>query len=449
MSQTFGGFLSGLGGWLGDNASGLASIGSIAGALDNASDIRDLGYGTQQHLENLGNQMNTGSQFQGYGVTSGLGSTTVNGNGSVNMKLGMGQQAISDANRQKGQLLMGQGGESLQRAGNFAGAALGNNGVVAQGQANMAQAGNLAGQYGTNPLFNQAQAGMAGGLNGVQGQQNSAYNASQNFTNQSLQGTGERQAAIFDSLMAMQNPELDRQQAQQQAREYAMGRGGVAGSAYGGTAEDAAMARARADAMNQAAFQSREMANAEQMQQANMAAQYGQLGQGYSQLGGELGSMLGNLGLSQAELGQNAANILGQIGAQQGQLGIQKDQTAQNAAQILAQIGQAQGDLGNTRFQNQYMPYEMQMKLHQLSQNDAGMAQTGQLTGQDYLGQLLLGGTNANINAQKVSSELMGNLYDSILDNLGGTSEDGKSSTGLGGFLGGLGGSINDLIDLF
>jgi hypothetical protein len=286
---------------------------------------------------------------------------------------------------------------------------------------------------------------MAGGLNGVQGQQDMAYNASQNFTNQAMQGTGERQAAIFDSLMAMQNPELDRQQAQQQAREYAMGRGGVMGSAYGGTAEDAAMAKARAQSMNQAAFQSREMANAEQAQQANMANQYGQLGQGYSQLGGELGSMLGSLGQSQAELGQNAANILGQIGAQQGQLGIQKDQTAQNASQILAQIGQAQGDLGNTRFQNQYMPYEMQMKLHQLAQNDAGMSQQGQLTGQDYLGQMLIGGTNANINAQKVSSELMGNLYDSMLDNLGGTSEDGKSTSGLGGLFGSLG----DLGNLF
>lgn len=438
-TQSFGGFLSNLGGWLGDNASGLASIGSIAGAFDNASDIRDLGYATQQHLENLGNQMNTGSQFQGYGVTSGLGSTTVNPNGSVNMNLGMGQQAISDANRQKGQLLMGQAGESFQRANNLAGAALGNNGVVAQGQANMGTAGNMAQNNASNPLFNQAQAGMAGGLNGVQGQQNNAYNASQNFTQQALQGTGDRQAAIFNDIMAMQNPALDRQQAQQQAREYAMGRGGIAGSAYGGTAEDAAMARARADAMNQAAFQSREMANAEQAQQAAMAGQFGQLGQGYSQLGGELGSMLGQLGQNQAELGQNAANILGQIGAQQGQLGIQKDQTAQNAAQIMAQIGQAQGDLGNTRFQNQYLPYQMQMNLHQLAQNDAGMAQTGQLTGQDYLGQLLLGGTNANINAQKVSSELMGNLYDSMLDNLGGNSDpEGNSSSGLGGMFGSL-----------
>ena len=83
------------------------------------------------------------------------------------------------------------------------------------------------------------------------------------------------------------------------------------------------------------------------------------------------------------------------------------------------------------------------MKLHQLSQNDAGMAQTGQLTGQDYLGQLLLGGTNANINAQKVSSELMGNLYDSMLDNLGGSQGEDGSSSGIGGMLGSLGGLLN------
>ena len=84
---------------------------------------------------------------------------------------------------------------------------------------------------------------------------------------------------------------------------------------------------------------------------------------------------------------------------------------------------------------------KMQMELLNQGMNNAGMAQTGQLTGQDYLAQLLLGGTNANINAQKVSSELQGNLYDSILDNLGGQSNDGRSSSGLssiGGLFDGL-----------
>ena len=38
--QSFGGMLSSFGDWLGNNASGLASVGSIYGALDNASDIR-------------------------------------------------------------------------------------------------------------------------------------------------------------------------------------------------------------------------------------------------------------------------------------------------------------------------------------------------------------------------------------------------------------------------
>ena len=69
----------------------------------------------------------------------------------------------------------------------------------------------------------------------------------------------------------------------------------------------------------------------------------------------------------------------------------------------------------------------------------------GQLTGQDYLAQMLLGGTNANINAQKVSSELMGNLYDSMLDNLGGTSNADGSQSGIGGLLLSLGGLFGSL----
>ena len=60
---------------------------------------------------------------------------------------------------------------------------------------------------------------------------------------------------------------------------------------------------------------------------------------------------------------------------------------------------------------------------------------------------MLLGGTNANVNAQKVSSELMGNLYDSILDNLGGASNADGSTSGIGGMLGSLGGLFGSLFD--
>jgi hypothetical protein len=108
------------------------------------------------------------------------------------------------------------------------------------------------------------------------------------------------------------------------------------------------------------------------------------------------------------------------------------------------------GQLGLNANEQSYLPMEMQMKLLNQGQTNADMAQTGQLTGQDYMAQMLLGGSNANINAQKVSSELTGNLYDSILDNLGGAQgEDGSAMNGIGGLLSSLGGGLDSIVDLF
>ncbi|NBS27095.1 MAG: hypothetical protein EBS81_12455, partial [Gammaproteobacteria bacterium] len=72
----FGDFFGGLGDWLSGNAGAITGIGSIAGALNNANDTRQLGVGIQAYLDSLGSQLNTGSQFQGYGVTTGLGTSS-------------------------------------------------------------------------------------------------------------------------------------------------------------------------------------------------------------------------------------------------------------------------------------------------------------------------------------------------------------------------------------
>lgn len=350
-TQSFGGMLSSFGNWLGNNASGLASVGSIYGALDNASDIRDLGYATQQHLENMGKDLNTGSQFQGYGVTSSLGNSTVGTDGSINLGVNPNTQQINQ-------------GISMGNAG-------------AQGMQNA-----LGVQHGQSAI------------------NYSPY--AKDAMNRSLADPSQRQNEIYNQMMAIQNPELDRQQAQQQAREYAMGRGGVMGSAFGGTAEDAAMAKARAQASNEAVMGAMQQADAERQMFGQMGANYGGLGNQAMQAASQYGGMLGN------------------VGAQLGQLGLGQ---------------QKQG----------YLPMQMQMELLNQGVNNAGMAQTGQLTGQDYLAQLLLGGTNANINAQKVSSELQGNLYDSILDNLGGSSDEIGSVSGLGGMLSDVGGFLGSI----
>lgn len=272
-----------------DVVSGLAALAAVQQGLQNAKDIRELGDPNNPtslvtQLNDLGGandpsftNLNQESQFKGYGVTSNLGTSQVNPDGSVN--LGVGQNAMM------------------------------------QGSAN---------------AYNQS---------GLQAMSNA------------MQGTAGREQDIYNRMMAMQNPALNRAQAAQQAREYAMGRGGVRGSQFGGTAEDAAMARARAEASNAASVAAMQQGQQEMMNQANMASAFNQM--------------------------------------------------------------------GNQNYQMSFMPMQQQMALMQLGGNNADRAQTGQLTGLQYLAQMALGGSQVGVNAMKAASELEGNLYDSVLDNLG------------------------------
>ena len=163
-----------------------------------------------------------------------------------------------------------------------------------------------------------------------------------------------REQGIYNRAMAMQQPQLDAQRAAGNAQEYAMGRGGVMGSQFGGSGEDAAMARAQAQAQNAAAFQSMGQAQAEQAQMAGMA------------------NTFGNLGFQGIQAGQN-------------------------------------------QYAQSYMPMNQQMAAMGLGQANAGMAQTGQLTGTGYASQLGLGGIQAAVNADKAGSELYGNIIGAML----------------------------------
>ena len=211
--------------------------------------------------------------------------------------------------------------------------------------------------YGVTSNLGTSKVGADGSVNVGVGQ-NAVMQDSANAYNQSglqamsnaMQGTAGREQDIYNRMMAMQNPALNRAQAAQQAREYAMGRGGVRGSQFGGTAEDAAMARARAEASNQASVAAMQQAQQEMMNQGQLAQAYGQM--------------------------------------------------------------------ANQNYQTSFLPMQQQMELMQLGGNNADRSQTGQLTGLQYLAQLALGGSQVGVNAMKTASELEGNLYDSVLDNL-------------------------------
>ena len=309
-------------------------IGAAAGGLAYADLISDRGQQYANQMGTLAGQLQSDSAFKGYGVTTGVGSTTVGADGSLNLGAGPDQAMIDAANA------------------------------------------------GTLNAMNQLQSG-AQGLGGYQG---TALDASQQAMANSMMSTAGREQDIYNRAMAMQQPMLDQQRAQQQAREFAQGRGGIRGSQFGGTGEDAAMARAQAQAQNNAAFQSMGQAQQEMMNQGKLANMYGQGGI--------------------------------------------------NAAQAGAGMSQAAGAMGNQMYQMGYMPANFQLNALQAAQGGANMAQTGQLTGTGYGAQLGLGGIQTAVNADKAGSELTGNVIAAIMNNA--NSGEGEASW-LGGLLGGMG----------
>jgi len=239
--------------------------------------------------------------------------------------------------------------------------------------------------------------------------------ASQQAMQNAMQSVAGREQDIYNRAMAMQNPQLDAAQAQQQAREYAMGRGGVRGSQFGGTAEDAAMARARAQASNQASFQAMGQAQQEMMNQGQLANQFGQMGLGAAGLQNQIGQGMGNLGYQNAQLAANAGMNMQNAGYQNAQL-------SQSAANMLGQFGAQQGQLGLSSNAQSYMPIQTQLNAMQVGQGNANMAQTGQITGANLAGQLGLGGIQSQVNAEKAASELYGNLFNSGMTAISGAS---------------------------
>jgi hypothetical protein len=242
---------------------GATALAALYG-FNRANSIESSGDQIASNLLAQGNQLADGSTFQGYGVTSRLGNTTVGSDGSVNM------------------------------------------GVGPNGQ-----------------MQNQAM-----------GMMNSANQA----MNNAMQPTADREQSIYNRMMAMQNPQLNRMQAAQQAREYAMGRGGVRGSQFGGTAEDAAMAKARVDGSNAAAVAAMNQALAEQQSQTNMAGTFGQLGQ--QQYATGFLPMQQQMALMQLAAGDADRAQTGQLTGQGylSQLALGGQQTQVNAQKVAAEL---------------------------------------------------------------------------------------------------------------
>jgi len=382
-----------------DGAQGLLGA---AGGLAYANEISNRGQDYAGQMGQLAGQLQNDSAFKGYGVNTGLANSTIGPDGTMNLGIGR-DQGMADAGNAGFDAGMGAMGNAqnmlqanssnpaYQQAMNMYGANSSNsqmqNSLNQLGQANALTNANTA-----NSQMGNALAAQQGGMGGISAQQQGMLNASNSMMQQSMQGQAGREQDIYGRAMAMQQPMLDQQRAQMNAREYAQGRSGIRGSQFGGTGEDAAMARAQAQAQNGAAFQSMGMAQQEQMQQANMANMYGQQGLGAAGLNANIGQMYGNLGSANQAGALNNAQAMGQIGANQAQMGMQ-------------QYGQS------------YMGMQNQLAAMQNAQAGGNMAQTGQLTGTGYAAQLGLGGVQTAVNADKAASELYGNVAAAMMNN--------------------------------
>ena len=131
-------------------------------------------------------------------------------------------------------------------------------------------------QFGYDPMTGQATNTLS---SPEQGFQNMMFGNAQGFYNQAAMPTAGREQEVYDRLRAMQTPEEERKRMALEERLFTQGRGGVATNQYGGTPEQLALAKAQAEAQNQAGLMAMQQAQQEQLQQANLGNVY--LGSSY------------------------------------------------------------------------------------------------------------------------------------------------------------------------
>lgn len=298
--------------------------GGITGALAGAgvneaiARLQALGETGLQDYTNLGQEATKNIVFNPYTVTSSLGTTKVNPDGSISSALTPQMQANVDlASRLQNRLystdfLPDTTGLS-KSAFTAAGAELGQ---VGSGQEDLAA---LRAGYGT------AAQGMTGMLGG----------STTDMANQ-----------LFQQQQAMRTPEQQRQALELENRLRAQGRLGTSTAAYGGTPEQLAMAKAVQEQQAADAFNS--MTQAEQMATSQQARALG-LGSATSTLAAQQQALKsGDIANTQGlfNVGSAAANLpLDFYGKQLTQAGMLQQQQLAPAAAQLQQL-QASGTLG-------------------------------------------------------------------------------------------------------
>jgi hypothetical protein len=230
--------------------------------------------------------------------------------------------------------------------------------------------------------------GITGGLTGgfgmgtpdISGIQGTALGGIEGLLAQAQGSTAGREQDIYNRIRATQLPEEQRQQLALNEQLASQGRTGLRTAMFGGSPEQFAMEKARAEAMNQASLAS--IGQAQAQREADLAAATGMFGLGSS------ASFLPS-GLREAELGN--------IGASMG-LGYQPER------ELLASLTPA-------------------LSL-------ADLAGTGQREGAGLFAEAGMSGLAERLGAEKTRTEGLAGLYNSLINAQGNVAGASASSAG-------------------
>lgn len=447
--------LAGLGGLLTGSGNVATSILGALGASEQMGNIGNIQENYANYINSMTEQLPPQTTFKPYTVSTGLGTTGTTETGGVTGALSGQQQALSDValGGAQGFLTQAQApNQALGAQSQLFGAMLGGyqptgmtpyqlsgqygasvGGLGAQGTTGYnpyalqqqyqtgytpdtvspygfgsSQASQLANQaYGLGSQ-GLATAGQAGAP--LAGLQTTAAQQAQGMLSGLGGSTAGREADIYGRIRAMQTPEEQRQQLALEERLASQGRLGVSTAQFGGTPEQMAMDKARAEAQNTAAYQAMQQAQAEQQQQyaqgVGLAGLTGQLaGQGSDlQTAAQArATQLSNMGLSAEQINSQLQSEGLSRGIQAGTYGRQGQQLASDlmsAAQARdiqrGQFGQTeqqlQSDLANQELQRRLSTGEFGLRGQELAGQLAAQQQAMDIArGQFSLAQQLQG----------------------------------------------------------
>ena len=325
-TDLLGGLLTGVGGFLGGPAGSLLGTGL---GIDALNEMRGLGKEAQTEALRIGERAQADTAFKPFSISTGFGGVSTDPTGGFSTTLSPEQEAL------RGRLA----------------------GIT----------GGLTGGFGMG----------APDVSGIQG---TALGGIEGLLAQAQGSTAGREQDIYNRIRATQLPEEQRQQLALYEQLASQGRTGLRTAMFGGSPEQFAMEKARAEAMNQASLAS--INQAEQQRASDLAAATGMFG-----------------------LGSQASFL--PSGLQQGQL------------------GNIQSALGL-----QYQPENQLLASLTPALSLADLASVGQRQGAGYLAEAGATGLEANLAAQKTKAEGLAGLYSSLLGAQGNVASSGAGAAG-------------------